>query len=91
MERDDDLVAEAGHGLVDRVVDDLVHEVVQAAGAGGADVHPRALADGLEALEDLDVAGVVAGLMLGRSVLAVRFVTVANGPPIGAHGSRLAA
>ena len=46
-------VAVAGHGLVDGVVDDLPDEVVEAARAGGADVHAGALADGLEALEDL--------------------------------------
>src|SRR5699024_1141491 len=34
-----------GEGLVDGVVDDLVHQVVQAPLAGGADVHARALAN----------------------------------------------
>ena len=64
---DDDAVAEARHRLVDRVVDDLVDEVMQSARAGGADVHPRAQPDVLHALEDLDVLGVVAGLLaLGR-------------------------
>ena len=58
-QRDLDVVAVAGEGLVDRVVDDLVDEVVQAAGAGGADVHARSLADGLEALEHLDRTGAV--------------------------------
>jgi len=51
--------AVAGHRLVDRVVDDLVDEVVQALGARVADVHRRPLAHGLEALEDLDAVGVV--------------------------------
>ena len=55
-----DRVAVAGERLVDRVVDDLVDEVVQAAHAGRADVHAGALADRLEALEDGDVLGVVA-------------------------------
>ena len=54
-----DAVAVAGQRLVDGVVDDLPDQVVQAALAGGADVHARALADRLEALEDLDRAGVV--------------------------------
>ena len=58
-----DAVAEAGQRLVDGVVHDLLHQVVQAALAGGADVHAGTLADGLEALEHLDRAGVVvAGL-----------------------------
>ena len=52
-------VAVAGQRLVDGVVHDLPHEVVQAALAGRADVHARPLADGLEALEDLDRGGVV--------------------------------
>ncbi len=41
--------------LVDRVVDDLPEQVVQAGLAGPADVHAGALADGFEAFEDLDV------------------------------------
>ena len=58
---DVDAVAVARHGLVDRVVDDLVDEVVEAAGPGGPDVHAGPLADGLEAFEDLDVLGAVGG------------------------------
>ena len=56
---DVDGVGVAGEGLVDRVVDDLPDEVVQAALAGGADVHAGALADRLEPLEHRDRAGVV--------------------------------
>ena len=56
---DVDGVGVAGQGLVDRVVDDLPDQVVQAALAGGADVHAGALADRLEPLEDGDRAGVV--------------------------------
>src|SRR4029453_4481456 len=56
---DVDAVAVAGHGLVDRVVDDLPHEVVQARRTGRADVHAGALADRLPALEDLHVLGPV--------------------------------
>ena len=51
-----DAVAVAGQRLVDRVVDRLVHQVVEAVGAGVADVHGGALADRLQPLEDLDVA-----------------------------------
>ena len=54
-----DPVTEAGQGLVDRVVHDLPHQVVQAAFTGGADVHSGTLADCFEAFEDLDRAGVV--------------------------------
>ncbi len=59
MDRDLDARAEAGHGLVDRVVDDLPHKVVQAGRARGTDIHTRADANGLEALEDLDLASTV--------------------------------
>ena len=60
-----DLGAVARHGLVDRVVDDLPHEMVQARGGRGSDVHAGTLAHSLETLEDLDVfASVVARLVL---------------------------
>ena len=65
------LVRVAGQRLVDGVVDDLPHQVVQAALAGGADVHAGALADRLEPLEDLDRGGVVLAL-LDRVALAHR-------------------
>ena len=42
QQRDDDAGAEAGHRLVDRVVDDLPDEVVETGEAGRADVHARA-------------------------------------------------
>ena len=61
VDRDVDRRREAGERLVDGVVDDLVDEVVQAALAGRADVHARAQADRLEALEDRDVLRVVVG------------------------------
>ena len=59
VDRDVDLIAEAGQRLVDRVVDDLVDQVMQAGGPGRADVHRRPLADGLEPFEDLDLVGAV--------------------------------
>ena len=59
QERHVDRVGVAGERLVDGVVDDLVDEVVQTAGARRPDVHARALAHGLEALEHGDRARVV--------------------------------
>jgi hypothetical protein len=48
------------HRLVDRVVHNLPHQMVQATLAGGADVHARAFANRLQALEDGDrLRGVV--------------------------------
>jgi hypothetical protein len=61
MERDVDPRCAAGQRLVHGVVDHLIDEVVQAAHAGGADVHAGPLANRLEPLEDRDVLGVVAG------------------------------
>ena len=59
LDRDGDAVAIAGERFVDRVVDDLVDQVVEAARPGGADVHAGTLADRVEALEDCDVLCVV--------------------------------
>ena len=56
----------AGQRLVDAVVDDLVHHVVQArAIVGVADIHARTLADSLQALENLDGIGAVLGWLAG--------------------------
>src|SRR5947209_7790399 len=62
VQGDLDLLAEAGHRLVDRVVDDLVDQVVEAARVDRADVHRRPLSDRLQAFEDLNLRGVVGGL-----------------------------
>ena len=72
-------VAVAGEGLVDRVVDDLVDEVVEAARAGGTDVHAGPLADRLEALKDLDILGVVMRLFHSTSQCAEGRDGSANG------------
>ena len=60
MEGHLDAVVTALECLVDGVVDELVDEVMEAAEAGRADVHPRPEPDRLEAFEDGDVlCGVV--------------------------------
>ena len=59
VDRHLDGVVVARQRLVDRVVDHLVDEVVQAALAGRADVHARSLANSLQAFEDGDVLGLV--------------------------------
>ena len=66
-QRDPDPCREAGHRLVDGVVDDLPDEVMEAGETGRADVHPGALADGVETLQNLDVLGPV----IGRWLVAV--------------------
>ncbi len=60
VDRNRHLGAETREGLVDRVVDDLVYEVMEPHDAGGSDVHAGALADRLETFENGDVLGVVA-------------------------------
>ncbi len=57
---DNNVVAEAAHGLVDGVVDYFVDHVVEAALAGVADIHRGSASDRLESFEDLDGGGVVA-------------------------------
>ena len=57
MQDDLDVVAEAGEGLVDGVVDDLPEAVHEPAGVGGADVHAGAFADGLKAFQHGEMPG----------------------------------
>ena len=64
VERDEDMIAIVGHGLVDGVVHDLVHEMVEATLVGAADVHAGPPANGLQPFEDLDVACGVPGFLL---------------------------
>ena len=93
VDRDVDAVAVAGQRLVDRVVHHLVDEVVQAALAGGPDVHAGPLADRLEALEDRDRFRVVVLLPApGRRCAAMSSFIWLVGPtprqgPSGCRGS----
>ena len=60
MDRDRDVVAVACKRLVDRVIQDLEHHVMQAgAVARVADIHPGTLAHGFQPFEHLDAAGAV--------------------------------
>src|SRR5215218_1589411 len=59
VEDDADGIAVTGEGLVDRVVDDLVNQMVKTTWTGRADVHAGALANRLQALEDGDVLGAI--------------------------------
>jgi hypothetical protein len=70
VDGDVDLIAEAREGLVNGVVDDLVHEVMKPGRAGRPDVHRGALPDGFETFEDLDLVGGVV-VDVGRSAMAV--------------------
>ena len=59
VDRHLNLGAETGHGLVDGVVNDLPHQVMKTAGARRADIHARALTNGLETFENLNLAAIV--------------------------------
>ena len=88
LERQHDAVAVAGERLVDGVVHDLPDQVVQAALAGRADVHARALAHRLEALEHLDRGGVVldAAVDGGVGALLLDRLLDGGGQRLGALG-----
>ena len=60
----------AGHRFVDRIIDDFVDEVVQAARRGVADVHAGTFANVFYVIENLNCAFVIVG------VLGVTFVSV---------------
>ena len=64
IQLDDDPVAMAGEGFVDRIVRDLEHHMVEARSVVGvADVHAGALAHRVEALEHLDALGIINALI----------------------------
>ena len=65
VDGDGDVFAVTGQGLVDGVVHDFVHQMVQAGDGGGADVHTRTLPHRLQALQNLN---------LGRVIGCVHFV-----------------
>ena len=73
VERDGNIRGVAVHRLVDGVVEDLPDQMVKARRADPADVHAWPAADRLEALEDRDVFGGIAGH-------ATRIVTGSDGP-----------
>ena len=54
-----DVVAEAGHGLVDGVVHDLIHQMVQTRGALGTNIHTWAFPDRFQSLQHLNLFGTV--------------------------------
>src|ERR1700682_1689899 len=59
VERYLDPGAEARQRLIDRVVDDLVNEVMEPTVIGGPDVHSGTASDRLQTLQDLDGFGVI--------------------------------
>lgn len=90
---DDDLVGEAYHRLVHRVVDDFPDQVVQTALSGGPDVHARAFADGFEAFENFDrlCAVCLRGILFWAAtmrMLSLGYATPTGGSPVRAKCCR---
>ena len=73
IEVDVDPVGVTGNGLVHRVVDNFGKEVMQGFFIGAANIHGRAPAHRLKALEYLNVGGVV--IAVGGAALAVSLCT----------------
>ncbi len=59
VNRDRDCVAVSGQRFINRVIDDFIHQVMQARFHGGSDVHGRAQADSLQTFENLDAGRIV--------------------------------
>ena len=81
----------AGHGLVDRVVDHFVDQVVQPADGRVGDVHAGPFADVLQVAEVLELVGPVFGLdlpVLGKIIVLCRRTSLAWGR-LRWDGSRL--
>ncbi len=83
-----DPVAVAGQCLVDGVVDDLPEAVHEPGRTVRADVHAGTLADGLKALEHLDLAGIV-GTLGDRTVGGGLQALKAFGVPLVEDGVEL--
>ena len=64
MNRDLNAIAIAGEGFVDRVIDDLVYQMMQAALIRRADIHARSAANGFKAFEHLNLALVIMGIVI---------------------------
>ncbi|GAA3054311.1 hypothetical protein GCM10020000_40500 [Streptomyces olivoverticillatus] len=87
QDRHVDGVRVSGQGLVDGVVDDLLHQVVQATLTGRADVHAGPLADRVQSLQDGDRAGVVRRRRLsGRGAGCGALVLGGGGVLVGVAG-----
>ena len=49
------MVTVTGQGLIDRVIDDFINQMMEPTGTDTADIHAWPFANGFEALQDLDL------------------------------------
>ena len=72
LKRDRDLIPVSIEGLVDRVVHDLPHQMMQTAGIGRADIHARTFADSLQPFQDLNAARIILLRHTSTSLFKIR-------------------
>jgi hypothetical protein len=58
---DFDVITVTGERLINRVVDDLIDQVVKTTGTGGSDIHTGALANRFKAFKNLNITCAVIG------------------------------
>ena len=66
LDRDLDKAGVAGHRLVHRIVENFRRKVMQRRFVGAADIHCRALANGLQPFQHLDIFGGVIRVVATR-------------------------
>ena len=76
-----DMVAITSEGFVNRIIDYLVNQVMKATGTGSANVHARALANGVKAFEDLDRIRAVVFFFVSHHTLLTMNRNRADGIP----------
>ena len=62
MQRYLDMIAKAGHGLVNSVIHHLINQMVQPAVIGRADIHARTAANRLQPFQHLNVVFIIMGI-----------------------------
>ena len=85
-----DMVAITSEGFVNRIIDYLVNQVMKATGTGSANVHARALANGVKAFEDLNRIRAVVFFFVSHHTLLTMNRNRADGTPgqVGGYPNR---
>jgi hypothetical protein len=61
----------AGQGLIDRVIDNFIDQVVQRFDIRAAHIHTRATTDGFQAFQYLNIFCLIAGIRLNHNFLRI--------------------